>query len=85
MSSVLLDPAAWGDRRALIARGQAAGIELRPLWYPTHRQPAFRGCAHYRVEIADRLHARGVSLPCSSGISADERERVIAFLAEARR
>jgi len=85
MSSVLLDPAAWGDRRALIARGQAAGIELRPLWYPTHRQPAFRGCPDYRVEVADRLHARGVSLPCSSGISADERERVIAFLAGARR
>ena len=85
MSSVLLDPAAWGDRRALIARGQAAGIELRPLWYPTHRQPAFRGCAHYRVEIADRLHARGVSLPCSSGIQRScERVRA-AFLAEARR
>ena len=85
MFSILLDPEAWGGRRELIARAQAAGIELRPLWYPTHRQPAFRASPNYRIEVADRLHARGVSLPCSSGITAAERERVVDFLARARR
>jgi perosamine synthetase len=84
MSSVLLDPAAW-DVRRLIAAAAAAAIELRPLWYPLHRQPVFAGCEAFCVEVADMLHARGVSLPCSVGISPGALERVVAFLADQRR
>ena len=85
MYSVLLDPSAWGDVRPLIAAADAAGIQLRPLWRPLHRQPAFSDRQAYRIEVADRLYERGVSLPCSAGITAAQRERVIAFLAAARR
>jgi perosamine synthetase len=85
MYSVLLDPRAWGDVRTLITAAGSAGIQLRPLWRPLHRQPAFAGRQAYRVEVADRLYERGVSLPCSVGITAEQRERVVAFLAEARR
>jgi perosamine synthetase len=84
MYSTLLDPTDYGAARALIARANAAGIQLRPLWHPLHRQPAFAVHQAYRIEVADDLHLRGVSLPCSVGITAEERERVIAFLAEAR-
>jgi dTDP-4-amino-4,6-dideoxygalactose transaminase len=84
MYSTLLDPTDYGAARALIARANAAGIQLRPLWHPLHRQPAFAAHQAYRIEVADDLHARGVSLPCSVGITAEERERVITFLAEAR-
>src|SRR5213078_4180342 len=38
MYSVLLDDS-WGDVRALIRRGNADGIQLRPLWRPLHMQP----------------------------------------------
>lgn len=85
MYSVLLDPARYGDVRRLIEAAAAEQIQLRPLWYPLHRQPAYAGHQAYRVEVADRLHARGVSLPCSVGIAPEERERVIALLARARR
>lgn len=85
MSSVLLDPARWGDVRRLIAAAAAAGIQLRPLWYPLHRQPVFAGSEAFRVEVADALWARGVSLPCSVGITPEERERVATFLAGAAR
>jgi len=85
MYSVLLDPEAYGDVRALVRAGAGAGIGLRPLWHPLHRQPAFAGCGAYRIEVAERLYARGVSLPCSVGITAAERERVVAFVADARR
>ena len=81
MYSVLLDPARYGDVRRVIAAANAEGIQLRPLWFPLHRQPAYAGCQAYRIEVADRLHARGVSLPCSVGITEEERERVIGFLA----
>jgi perosamine synthetase len=85
MYSVLLDSDRYGDVRRLIAAANQEGIQLRPLWYPLQRQPAFAGCAAYRIEVADRLHARGVSLPCSVGITPEERERVVAFLAQKRR
>ncbi len=84
MYSTLLDSARYGEVPALIARASAEGIGLRPLWRPLHRQPVFAACQAWRVEVADRLHARGVSLPCSVGITPEERERVIAFLAAAR-
>jgi len=83
MSSVLLDPARWGDVRRLIARAAGDGIQLRPLWYPLHRQPVFGGCEAVGVEVADALWTRGVSLPCSVGITPEERERVASFLAGA--
>ncbi len=85
MYSVLLDPARWGDALPLIAHANAEGLGLRPLWRPLHTQPAFAGCQAYHVEVAGRLYARGVSLPCSVGITPEERVRVIVFLAEARR
>lgn len=85
MYSVLLDPSQHGDVRRLIAAANEGGIEVRPLWYPLHRQPVFAGCQAYRIEVADRLYARGVSLPCSVGITPEEQERVTGFLARARR
>ena len=82
MYSILLDPARWGRARAVIDKAAAARIQCRPLFYPLHRQPPFRDrCQAYRVEVADFLHARGLSLPCSVGITADQRARVIEFLA----
>ena len=83
MYSVLLG-AGWGDVRALIARTNEQGIQLRPLWRPLHHQPAFAGCRSHRIEIADRLYDRGVSLPCSVDITSEEREAVVAALAAAR-
>lgn len=84
MYSVLLDPSRYGDVRQLIARASAEGIGLRPLWYPLHRQPVFARCQAYRIEVVDRLWGRGVSLPCSVGITPEEQERVVDFLARAR-
>jgi len=83
MYSVLLGPE-WGDVRALIERANSQGIEFRPLWRPLHRQPAFAGSRSHRVEVADRLYDRGVSLPCSVGITPEERDTVVAALEAAR-
>ena len=66
----------------MIDKAATAGIQCRPLFYPIHRQPPYRDrCQAYRVEVADDLHARGLSLPCSVGITPDQRARVIGFLA----
>jgi dTDP-4-amino-4,6-dideoxygalactose transaminase len=83
MYSVLLDLDRYGDVREVIAAANAEGVQIRPLWFPLHRQPVFAGSQAYRIEVADRLYARGVSLPCSVAITPEERERVVGFLAHA--
>jgi len=80
MYSIQLDPAVWGSARRVIDEAITDGIQCRPLFYPVHRQPPYRDCQAYRVEVADRLHARGLSLPCSVGLTQAQRDRVVRFL-----
>jgi perosamine synthetase len=85
MATALLDPARYPDVRGLIGAANREGLGLRPFWHPLHCQAPFAGSRSYRIEVADRLHARGVCLPCSVGITPDERERVVAWVAAAAR
>lgn len=80
MASALIDERRAPDVRALIRDLDASGVQARALWRPLHRQPAFSGAQAYRVEVAERLHARGLSLPCSTGITPEERQAVVDAL-----
>jgi perosamine synthetase len=69
--------------RPSIDRLIARGIQARPLWIPLHRLPAFDSRAHVvGADVANRLYAHALSLPCSVGISDEEIERVSAALLE---
>jgi perosamine synthetase len=81
MASLLLEPRACPDVRALLRDLNADGIGARPFWRPLHLQPAFRDAQTYRLDVAERLYARGLSLPCSVGITAEERQAVVEALA----
>jgi perosamine synthetase len=76
MTSVLLDERRCNDVRTLLRQLTADGIGARPVWRPLHLQPLFAQAQSYRLEVAPRLYGRGLSLPCSVGISADERRTV---------
>jgi len=80
MTSVLLDERRCPDVRALLRQLTADGIGVRPVWRPLHLQPLFAQAQSYRVEVAPRLYGRGLSLPCSVGISLDERRTVAEAL-----
>jgi perosamine synthetase len=80
MSSLLLDEARCRDVRALIRDLNGAGIGARPLWRPLHLQPTLREAPTGDVEVAERLWDRGLSLPCSVGITDEERGRVVDAL-----
>jgi perosamine synthetase len=80
MAAILLDARRCPDVRALIRDLNADGIQARPVWHPLHRQPPFRGARTGPIEVADRLWDRGVLLPCSVGITAEERQAVIEAL-----
>lgn len=83
MTSVLLDGRRGQDVRGLLRGLNAAGIGARPLWRPLNSQPVFKAAQSYEVEVAARLYERGLSLPCSVGITPGERESVAAHLVAA--
>jgi perosamine synthetase len=77
MYTVQLDRPARPD----IDRLNAAGVLCRPLWLPLPGLPAFEGKAFSApVPVAESLHASCVSLPCSVGLTEEERARVIEDL-----
>lgn len=84
--TVLVDEARYGmGSRTLLRRLQDAGIQSRPLWHPIHSLPPYRDSQAYRVEVADRLYAQALSLPCSVGITDEQLERVIGLIGQDRR
>jgi dTDP-4-amino-4,6-dideoxygalactose transaminase len=79
--SILVEPERYGcDRRDLLARLDRAGITTRPLWSPLHTMPMYRDAARLGGAVAEGLFARGLSLPCSTGLRDADQDRVIAAL-----
>jgi pyridoxal phosphate-dependent aminotransferase EpsN len=79
LSCFLVDAERLGvDRDGIIAALEAADIESRPVWKPIHLQPLYRGAARFGGEVAEDLFTRGICLPSSSCMTADEQARVIA-------
>jgi pyridoxal phosphate-dependent aminotransferase EpsN len=53
-------------------------IEARPIWKPLHLQPVFAGAEYFGGQVAEGLFAQGLCLPSGSGMSVEDRDRVIA-------
>jgi perosamine synthetase len=62
--------------RDLIAALAAEKITARPLWQPMHLSPAHAGSLAWPCPVADRLFARGVSLPSSVALTEADQLRV---------
>lgn len=68
------------SRDALIAALAAENIESRPVWKPMHIQPVFRDVEHVGGEVAEDLFRRGICLPSSSSLTAEDQQRVISIV-----
>ncbi|HSK96939.1 MAG TPA: DegT/DnrJ/EryC1/StrS family aminotransferase, partial [Euzebyales bacterium] len=77
--SVLLAPDA-GQPEQVAEQMAARGIQTRPLWRPLHRQPPYASALRVGGVIADLIWQRGLSLPCSVGLTDSEQDRVIEAL-----
>lgn len=77
LSVFLIDPALGVSRDGLIEALGAENIESRPVWKPMHLQPVFAGVETLGGEVAADLFSRGICLPSSSNMSADDQQRVI--------
>ena len=81
LSCFLVDEPALGcSRDAIIAALQKENIEARPVWKPMHLQPLFADAPRYGGEVAEDLFARGICLPSSSSLSAEEQRRVVGVV-----
>lgn len=78
LSCITLDPARCGlDREALRVHLDAHDIEARPVWKPMHLQPAFAGCRSFGGAVSEQLFKVGLCLPSGSGMTDDDRARVV--------
>lgn len=83
MFTMLVDEAAFGlSSRTLLTRLDERKIQTRPLWQPLHRSPAHAASQVVGGEVAERLYATALSLPCSVGLRPSDQERVITSIRE---
>jgi len=83
--SPLVDGEEFGcDRSGVLARLAKCGIEARPLWPPVHKMPLYENAPYVGSRVAEDVFARGLTLPCSVGLTADEQDTVIDCLLSSR-
>jgi dTDP-4-amino-4,6-dideoxygalactose transaminase len=81
----LIDPAEFGcDRSDVLVQLAKCGIEARPLWPPVHKMPLYENAPYVGSGVAEDVFARGLTLPCSVGLTSDEQETVIDRLLSSR-
>lgn len=67
-----------GDPAAMRSALHKAEIDVRPFWKPIHLQPPFKGAPHSELDFSESIWQKIITLPCSTGISDDEIDCVIA-------
>jgi len=84
LSCFLIDESKFGMSSAdLIRFLDAANIESRPVWKPMHTQPLYRRYECVGGEVAADLNRRGICLPSSSSLSAEDQQFVIERIRQA--
>lgn len=64
------------EAEQLIEALVAKGVGARPTWRPLNRQRAFADAASLPTPVSEALYRSTVCLPCSSGISESDLDRV---------
>jgi len=78
LSCFLINEQEFGcPRDCLIVVLDEAQVESRPVWKPIHLQPLYAGYRCYGGHVAEDLFSRGICLPSSSSLSAQDQLRVI--------
>jgi perosamine synthetase len=79
--SILLDEKATiVERKKLIQYLNENGIGARPFWHTIHDLRPYRSCQAFEIEHSVRFYERGVSLPCSVGLSAQDQLKCVEVL-----
>ena len=68
------------ERDELIAKLDANGIQTRPIWALINEQKPYIKNAAYGMEKAESYRSKIVNIPCSTSLTAEDRQRVIDTL-----
>ncbi len=77
---LLPEPTTLAERKRVINELHELGIGARPFWRPIHSLPPYAGSQTFRVEHANRLYERGVSLPSTVTLTESQLERIATAL-----
>ncbi len=78
LSCFLVDEEKLGATRDDLIRAlDAVNAESRPLWKPMHVQPLYASAERFGGAVAEDLFHRGICLPSSSSLSAEDQQLVI--------
>ena len=78
LTCLTVDPALFGTNREVIREHlESLNIEARPVWKPMHLQPFFAECRVVGGSVSERLFELGLCLPSGSGMSDEDRNRVV--------
>lgn len=78
--SILLKPEVDKNRDELIRFLTQAGVESRPLFYPIPAMPPYQGTDSFPA--AEKISARGISLPSGAGLTWGQIDTVVALVQE---
>ncbi|MSP49868.1 MAG: aminotransferase class I/II-fold pyridoxal phosphate-dependent enzyme [Alphaproteobacteria bacterium] len=76
LSGITLGPSA-SPLDQVRAKLRDAGIEARPFWRPMHLQAPYREAPVSAMPVADAIWPTVLTLPCSTGLSEADQDRVI--------
>jgi len=66
LQTLLLDTSAAGQRNAILAATNDAGLMTRPAWILMHRLPRYRECPKMELPVSESLARRLINLPSSA-------------------
>lgn len=66
LQSIVLDPGLEGERDAILAATNDAGLMTRPIWTLMHRLAPYADCPRMELAVAESLERRVINLPSSA-------------------
>lgn len=76
-SGIVIDSESKLEFSSICEHLKAMGIEGRPFWKPVHLQLPYRSVECSEMSVTERIWTRILTLPCSTGITADELQRTV--------
>lgn len=71
LQTLLLDESAAGQRDAILAATNDAGLMTRPTWTLMHRLAPYRACPRMELTVAESLEQRLINLPSSAQLGME--------------
>lgn len=69
LQALVLDARSEGERDAILAASNDAGVMTRPIWVLNHRLPAFSASPRMPLAVAESLERRVINIPSSAQLA----------------